>query len=309
MPAELAFAFERLGGTLSCSGGLRLARVQHDGALAAISDAAAALLDLVFSEPRLAEADVSTERALMITEAEQVADDMFRYPFQLAFAGGFGDAGYGLPVTGCPRHSGHHLPGRRAVLARAAMLGGRPSRGGRGRRRCRKRPARCWRVCSATVSQGRGRDPCAASLGWWAGQMRRCGSSRGESSRLRWPWLFPGRAGAIPIGRRLEVWAAVASGLGGRMFEALRDRRSLAYTVMASSWQTGTGGRTAHVHRHLPGAGGGGSCGHARGAGPVHSRAGQRSGAGASDELSSLVRPKSAGRAALAWPGRYWMRG
>ena len=39
-----------------------------------------------------------------------------------------------------------------------------------------------------------------------------------------------------------EVWAAVASGLGGRIFEALRDRRSLAYTVLASSWQKGRAG-------------------------------------------------------------------
>jgi zinc protease len=29
----------------------------------------------------------------------------------------------------------------------------------------------------------------------------------------------------------------VASGLGGRLFDALRDRRSLAYTVLAQSWQ------------------------------------------------------------------------
>jgi len=39
-----------------------------------------------------------------------------------------------------------------------------------------------------------------------------------------------------------EVWAAVASGLGGRIFEALRERRSLAYSVMASSWQKGRAG-------------------------------------------------------------------
>jgi zinc protease len=38
------------------------------------------------------------------------------------------------------------------------------------------------------------------------------------------------------------VWAAVASGLGGRLFESLRDRRSLAYTVLASSWQRGRAG-------------------------------------------------------------------
>ena len=46
----------------------------------------------------------------------------------------------------------------------------------------------------------------------------------------------------IPERAAAEVWAAVASGLGGRMFEALRDRRSLAYTVLASSWQRGRAG-------------------------------------------------------------------
>ena len=56
------------------------------------------------------------------------------------------------------------------------------------------------------------------------------------------PGEGPGRAGhdlprppaRDPDRTAAEVWAAVASGLGGRMFEALRDRRSLAYTVLAS---------------------------------------------------------------------------
>jgi zinc protease len=39
-----------------------------------------------------------------------------------------------------------------------------------------------------------------------------------------------------------QVWGAVASGLGGRLFEALRDRRSLAYTVVATAWQKARGG-------------------------------------------------------------------
>ena len=34
----------------------------------------------------------------------------------------------------------------------------------------------------------------------------------------------------------------MASGLGGRLFEALRDRRSLAYTVVATAWQKARGG-------------------------------------------------------------------
>jgi zinc protease len=54
--------------------------------------------------------------------------------------------------------------------------------------------------------------------------------------------LFPGPRRNGTDRSAAEVWAAVASGLGGRMFEALRDRRSLAYTVMASSWQRGRAG-------------------------------------------------------------------
>jgi zinc protease len=34
-----------------------------------------------------------------------------------------------------------------------------------------------------------------------------------------------------------RVWAAIAGGLGGRLFETLRERRSLAYAVLAASWQ------------------------------------------------------------------------
>jgi zinc protease len=54
--------------------------------------------------------------------------------------------------------------------------------------------------------------------------------------------IFPGPSRREPDRLPAEVWAAVASGLGGRMFEALRDRRSLAYTVLASSWQRGRAG-------------------------------------------------------------------
>jgi zinc protease len=55
--------------------------------------------------------------------------------------------------------------------------------------------------------------------------------------------LFPGPSRADPTRFTAEVWAAMASGLGGRLFAALRERRSLAYTVIASSWQrVGTGG-------------------------------------------------------------------
>jgi predicted Zn-dependent peptidase len=54
--------------------------------------------------------------------------------------------------------------------------------------------------------------------------------------------VFPGPSRSQTERFAGDVWAAVASGLGGRLFEALRDRRSLAYTVMGSTWQKGRGG-------------------------------------------------------------------
>jgi zinc protease len=54
--------------------------------------------------------------------------------------------------------------------------------------------------------------------------------------------IFPGPTRREADRVAAEVWAAVASGLGGRVFEALRERRSLAYTVLASSWQRGRAG-------------------------------------------------------------------
>jgi zinc protease len=63
-----------------------------------------------------------------------------------------------------------------------------------------------------------------------------------EKAQAALAMIFPGPSRRDPDRFAAEVWAAVASGLGGRMFEALRDRRSLAYTVLASSWQRGRAG-------------------------------------------------------------------
>ena len=63
-----------------------------------------------------------------------------------------------------------------------------------------------------------------------------------EKAQTALAMVFPGPNRRDPERHAAEVWAAVASGLGGRMFEALRDRRSLAYTVLASSWQRGRAG-------------------------------------------------------------------
>ncbi len=236
---SLAFAFEQLGGTLSPAAGSDWVGFSTTVLSEHLADAAA-LLDLTFTQPHLGDAEVSTERSLMVTEAEQVADDMFRYPFQLAFTGAFGKVGYGLPVSGLP----DTLPTISTADTRAwhrTMLGIRPVVIAVG-------DVDVEEASSALAGQFGVRA--AAQRGRPLAPLARAGTPgdasveivEREKQQSAFAMAFPGPARRDSDRAAAEVWAAVASGLGGRMFEALRDRRSLAYTVMASSWQRGRAG-------------------------------------------------------------------
>jgi zinc protease len=121
----LAFALETLGGSLSPSTGVDSAGFGVS-VLADRMSEAAELLRLVYTAPRFDGAAIEAERRTLINEAEHAADDMFRYPFQLAFRAAFGPGGYGLPVGGLP----HTLPACTTADARAwhreALLATRP---------------------------------------------------------------------------------------------------------------------------------------------------------------------------------------
>ncbi len=238
---ELAFAAERLGGSL----GLTLA---HDwvglglGLLPERLGEAAALLWRVLLAPAHEPEHVVTERALLIEEARQVADDSFRYPFQLAFAAAFGDRGYGRPVSGLAEtladldqaavrgwYGDTVLAGRWTVVAvgdieaepLADMLAG------------------VFDGLPGVAPRSRGpRDP-------WIPDAAAERSERREKAQTALAMLFPGPSRGDPMRHAADVWAAIASGLGGRLFEALRERRSLAYTVMGTAWQRGRAGALA----------------------------------------------------------------
>ncbi|HEU5304741.1 MAG TPA: pitrilysin family protein [Gemmatimonadales bacterium] len=237
---RLAFAFERLGGMLSASaasdwlGFGTTVLAEHLGE-------AAALLDLVFTAPRLEADEVGTERGLMVIEAEQLTDDMFRYPFQLAFGEAFGDEGYGLPMGGTPGTLPEITPEDVRAWHRRALLGVRPVVVAVGD----VDPEQASNAL-AGVFQERPALPdrrLTAPLAW-TGEAADSGMRvvEREKAQAALAMAFPGPSRRDPDRLAAQVWAAVASGLGGRLFEALRDRRSLAYTVLASSWQRGRAG-------------------------------------------------------------------
>jgi zinc protease len=239
---ELAYALERLGGTLAPSAASDWLGF-GTSVLAEHLVKAAALLDSVYSAPRLADEDVAAERGLMIEEAEQVADDMFRYPFQLAFAAAFGEEGYGLPVNGLP----HTLPACAVADVRAwhreVLLQARPVLIAVG-------DVEPERAAGELAGIFAGRGPVATGpdamdgVSWAAGDAGEppVRVVDREKAQAALAMAFPGPGRRDPERTAAEVWAAVASGLGGRLFEALRDRRSLAYTVLATAWQKARGG-------------------------------------------------------------------
>jgi len=237
--AGLAFASERLGGSLGTSITLDWLGVGTT-VLAARLGEAAGLLDLVLHQPNYLPAQVESERGLLVEETTQVADDMFRFPFQLAFGAAYGDRGYGLPALGLPGdlaglsveqvRSWHQraLGTPRGVVVAVGDLDVDSALG-----------------TLAGVFGGHGARP-AAGLGTPAGWMggiepvTRVVSRQKAQSAVA--MVFPGPSRRDRDRHAAEVWCAVASGLGGRLFEALRERRSLAYTVVATSWQKARGG-------------------------------------------------------------------
>ncbi len=231
--AQLALAMESLGGSLGTSLG---ADTIGFGAtvLAEHAPRAADLLAEVLLDPRFDAESVAIERSLLIEDARAVSDDAVRFPFQLVLGAAFADRGYGAPTLGTPG-SLAELGARDLAAWHERMLhGGRTTVVAVGD----VDPERLGdTLIAAFADVGRGQED--ESLAASGMQVLRPGIRIEHRDRKQsaFAMLFPGPARTSPDRFAAETWGAIAGGLGGQLFDALRDRRSLAYTVMASSWQ------------------------------------------------------------------------
>lgn len=228
--AELALAMEALGGVLSPSLGSDVLGFGATIVAEKVAEASRLLGDVLFA-PRFAADAIAIERDLLLDDARAVADDMGRFPFQLALGQAFDDVGYGAPALG----TADSLPTFDAARVRAwhrEML----SRGGTTIVAVGDdEPERL----ADRVLEGFGRDAASADSSEWSPSAVRPGvrTERRDRQQSALAMIFPGPDRTDPSRHAAEVWAAIAGGLGGRLFESLRSARSLAYTVMASSWQ------------------------------------------------------------------------
>ncbi len=226
----LPLALEQIGGTLHASYSTETFGWHTTVPLDSLGEAAD-LLRWVSESPRYDADQVRHERDLQVDDARRLTDDMSRYPLRLALSARFPGHRYGIPPGGTPET----VEGLDEALVRewsAGRPGGRP-------------------VVVVAADQ----DPDAMldrlAAGW--GDLAECCSGLGglhpepeprpgqvveerDRAQSAIAMIFPGPDRGSVARFAAECWGALAGGLGGRLFEALRDRRSLAYSVTAGPW-------------------------------------------------------------------------
>jgi zinc protease len=201
---------------------------------------ALALLADVTQHPSFPDDGVDTERALALAEVARLRDDMYRWPMRLATRAAYGAHPYARTVIGAPdaleaintaavrRFHADHIRRGSTVIAVVGDVDPATTIGTVAREfdalefvAQPPMPMAIWPAVSAQSADRRDKQQTALAL------------------------LFPGPDRQDPSRFAARVLSAIASGLGGRFFEQLRDKQSLAYTVSAFPVERRAGGAFA----------------------------------------------------------------
>src|SRR5688572_1889928 len=177
------------------------------------------------------------ERKLALADIQQTRDDMYRYPIRLCLQQGFRGHAYGSPLTTIEASLA------RATAADAAAWYAQQMR------------AQPWVFVVGDVDPDRAARAIESALpataaaaiaeppvAEWRGDGVADMETR-DKTQTALALAFPGPAGAHRDSYTLQVLANAVGGLGGRFFEELRSKRSLAYTVSlmpVARWLGGT---------------------------------------------------------------------
>ena len=192
---------------------------------------AAAALELLADVAQCAtipEEALDTERAIAVAGLEQLRDDMRRYPMRLLTSAAFPGHPYGVPVSGFESslaaidaasvrawHRQRVLHSH-AVVAIVGDVDPDDAAAAAARHFGRIRPA----------------EPEPVSVPQWPEAPVISYEAR-EKAQTALALAFPSPDRRDVDRYTARILSGIASGLGGRFFEELRDRRSLAYTVSA----------------------------------------------------------------------------
>ena len=225
--AQIAEDSEMLGATISASVGSDSFGWSFSVPKARLS-AALELLGDVVVRPTFGVEALETERVVALANVAMQRDDMYRHPMKLAREAAFRGHPYGNPPTGSEEslraisatdvrewHLTHVLHSA-AVIGIVADLDA----------------AEVADLVATEIDAIIPRDaPVITRPEWPAGVQVATETREKAQTALAVAFAAPSRTDDARFDASLI--ATVASGLGGRFFEELRDRRSLAYTVQA----------------------------------------------------------------------------
>ena len=192
------------------------------------TDAALELLADVVQHATFESTALETERTLAIAELEMMKDDMYRYPLRLLTSAAFAGHPFGVPASGTEKSlvtigaSDVRDWYRTRVLEGSSVIAvvGDVD------------PDEIATLVAARFAELRWRERAPLAAPSWPGAPMLIAESRDKAqSALALAFAAPSREDDAR--HAADLIAGVASGLGGRFFDQLRDRQSLAYTVSA----------------------------------------------------------------------------
>ena len=225
--AQIAEDSEMLGATISASAGNDSFGWSFSVPKSRLGDALELLGDVV-SRPIFPEDALETERVVAVSNVEMLRDDMYRYPMKLARETAFRGHPYGSSPMGNEQtlrsitrqdvvdwHRSHILESA-AVIGIVADLD----------------PAEAADMAANEIGALVARDTGETSSPEWPFGVAVEAEAR-EKAQTALAVAFPAPSRTDDARFAASLIATVASGLGGRFFDELRDRQSLAYTVQA----------------------------------------------------------------------------
>lgn len=234
--SRLAEDAELLGGTPSATVGTETMQWTIGVPARQFGAAAELLADLVLS-PIFPADGIEAERAVALAALASLRDDMYRQPMRLAAGAAWPGHPYGRSTLGTEasvaaitrdriaQWHAEQVPTSAAVLVAVGDLD----------------PQEAADTLAARFAPMRHREAPALSAPPWPDAVLVCVEER-DKAQTALSLLFDGPSYGDTERFDAELLGGVASGLGGRFFEELRDRQSLAYTVMARPFVRRAGG-------------------------------------------------------------------
>ncbi len=224
--AQLALDAEALGASIQPGVGADLL----DWSTTVPSRHFAAALELLLDaalQPVFPNDHTEKEKKIALADLQQVRDDMYRYPLRLFLSAAFPGHAYGFPLEQTEYSIARATPDDLRDCHRQRVLETKPTMFIVGDVDVEYAAATVAQALEVNGSVAR--QPPAA--GWPSGRI--AVSAVRPKAQTALVLGFPGVEYTHPDAIVLQLLANTVAGLGGRLFEELRSRRALAYTVTA----------------------------------------------------------------------------